>query len=120
MLSESDVHNLLSGLQQLQNTIKNAAQNTAQKSTAKPQQYDSSQSTTRDDMSTIVEPIKKIANFIKERTPQHPSSELDCTFSHQVYKRQPSPGCSPAKKRLKEEDSKILETAATLADKISK
>ena len=93
-----DIHNFLSVLQQLQITIENAAQNTAQQSTTKTQQPDRPESITRDDMLAIVEPIKKITNIIRARTPQNPSSKLDCTFPHPTYKRQPSPGCSPAKK----------------------
>ena len=104
----------------MQITIENAAQNTAQQSTTSVQQPDSPELTTRDNMLAIVEPIKKIINIIKAGNPQHPPSESDYTFPHPAHKRQPSPGCSPVKKQLKEKDSKIMETAATLADTISK
>ena len=125
MFSESDVHNLLSGLQQLQITIANAAQSTALQSTTKTQQADSPESTTKgnDDISDLVEPINKIANIIIARTPQHPSredSESDYAFPNKGHKRQLSPRCSPAKKRLKEQNSKMMETATTLTDDISK
>ena len=71
-------------------------------------------------MSTIVEPIKKMTNLIKARMPQHPFSEPEYTFPHSVCKRQPSPGSSPLKKRFKEQDSKIIDTATTLPDTISR
>ena len=80
--------NLLLGLQQLQITIENTAQNTAQQSTTSVQQPYSPELTTRDNMLAIVKPIKKIINIIKARNPQHPPSESDCTFQHPAYKRQ--------------------------------
>ena len=71
-------------------------------------------------MSTIVEPIKKMTHLIKSRTLQHSSSETEYTLPHSLCKRQPSPGISPLEKRFKEEDSKIMDTATTLPDTISK
>ena len=97
-LSEIDVNSILSGLQQLQITLANAVKSTAQQSTAKAQQPDSPESTTRDDISAIVEPIHHITEIFKARTPQHPSSQSNDTYPQPAYKRQSTPGSSPSKK----------------------
>ena len=120
ILSEVDVQNLLLGLQGLQIALKNAAQNKEEDSTAKPQQHNSPESTTMHDMSTMVEPIKKMTDLIKARTPQHLSSESNYSFPNMACKQQTSPGISPAKKRIKELHAEKMDTATTLPDAISK
>ena len=87
----------------------------------KTQQYNSPESTTTFDLSEIVVPtIDEVTNLIKTSTPKNTSSEADYSFSHQPHKRQPSRGCSPANKRVREEGSKIMLTAATVANPLSK
>ena len=85
------------GLQGLQIALENSVQDRPEGTTTKSQ-HNSPESTTRHDMSTIVQPIKKMTNLIKARMPQHPFSEPEYTFPHSVCKRQPSPGSSPLKK----------------------
>ena len=48
--------------------------------------HDSPESTTMHDMSTMVEPIKKITDLIKARTPQHLSSESNYSFPNMAWK----------------------------------
>ena len=121
--SESDVQNLLSGLQQLQITIQSAAQNTKRESATKTQQPPSPESTTFDNLLQITTPIKQITDIIKARTPQHHTSGFDYILPNPADKRQHSPGCSPSKKRVREEklddDDEMIDTAETLINAIS-
>ena len=88
---------------------------------SKTQQYNSPESTSTFDISDIVVPtIDEVTNLIQTSTPKNTSSEADYSFSHQPHKRQPSRGCSPVKKRVREEGTKIMETTATVANPLSK
>ena len=57
---------------------------------------------------------------MKTSTPKNTPSEADHYISHQPHKRQHSRGCSPTRKRVREGDSKMMETAPTVANPLSK
>ena len=134
--SESDLTEMLKALETLQITLKKqVAKKTTQQST---QQTPSPESTTTDNVEAIAQPIAQITEVIRARTPKHYPSELEQTkrplkpeslssWPNPSSKRQSSPLCSPAKKRLKEDNndddvalSQPTETAAILANAIGK
>ena len=110
-IPETAAENLILALESLKIAMVNS----------KTQQHNSPESTTTHAISDIiVSSIDEVTNLIKASSPQHQSSKADDHFSQQPHKRHPSHGCSPAKKRVRNEGSKIMETAETVADALSK
>ena len=111
ILTETVAENLILTLDSLKNAMVNS----------KTQQHNSPESTTTHDISDIVAPtIDELTNLMKTSTPKNTPSEADYYFSHQPHKRQHSRDCSPTRKQVREEDSKMMETAPTVANPLSK